>query len=140
MKNQLLLIFVFIFITALASPLEDVTNHLAKRQATECGCVSVNPSRIDCGMDRLECGCLNLELIYGWNGKIKNGLVTEMDRLTDKWFLNGQCGKNRVLLFESRTNELLKWIALCKLESFLRECNYLRLELNYDLDKQQLAN
>ena len=33
MKDQLLSIFAFIFIAALASPLEDVTNNLAKRQS-----------------------------------------------------------------------------------------------------------
>jgi hypothetical protein len=32
MKNQLLLIFAFFFIAALASPFEDVTNDLTKRQ------------------------------------------------------------------------------------------------------------
>jgi hypothetical protein len=33
MKYQLLLIFASTFIAALASPLEDITNHLAKRQS-----------------------------------------------------------------------------------------------------------
>jgi hypothetical protein len=42
MKNQLLLIFAFFFIAALASPFEDVTNDLTKRQLSTCleGCIS----------------------------------------------------------------------------------------------------
>jgi hypothetical protein len=32
MKNQLFLIFAFIYMAASASPLEDVTNNLGKRQ------------------------------------------------------------------------------------------------------------
>ncbi|KAN0085460.1 hypothetical protein V8E54_001927 [Elaphomyces granulatus] len=92
MKNQLLLIFASTFIAALASPLEDITNHLAKRQSVEClTCMWLPESRkANKSLEWIGYGSLT----NGWN-----------DSLIVNW--NGQCPS------ESRADQYLEWTDDC---------------------------
>ncbi|KAN0079734.1 hypothetical protein V8E54_004948 [Elaphomyces granulatus] len=111
MKNQLLLIFAFFFIAALASPFEDVTNDLTKRQLSTCeGCrVWLSGSRK-----------ADKSLRFLTNKRLE-------------WIVYGQLmyGWIKVLSFEWTVwlKKYLEWIGYeCEYASILRECDYPNLE------------